>query len=271
MSLTLDSAIKKELFVSSPASTPETNTTNNISPDSFSNVNIEQSLKRFELALSSLVDSLAKFAPDVKCANEVLASDRALNDSIVQLKEHFEAGLTIRRLSQVSDNLDKQLSQMLLNLTDGRQKLKAISSGVATIPDRANEKPISAEKLINYATRITKFTHAPPGYSPGLPNEHANYPWPSEDELRRGVLALSALHGSLDKERYEGSGQVPDKVVPDQTSSENASQYQFRNRANSLVSYDDRPISGTSSGAAGPQALELDLFDPDDDDEEEEP
>lgn len=253
---------------SDTASIKQLNDSANYDSSNASGPQIENALKRYELALSSLVDSLAKFTPDEKWAHELLASDRYLNESIVQLKEHYKAGLTIDQLRETSYVLDKKLGLMLLGLTDGRQQLKQIEADVETgAGDQGNERPISAEKLINYATKITKFTHAPPGYNPGLPNEHANYPWPSEDELRRGVLALDAMNQTADKERYEGSGEVQEKMVSE--APVQVAHTTQRNRASSLVSYDDRPMVGPSSGAAGPQVLELDLFDPDAEDDDE--
>lgn len=68
------------------------------------------------------------------------------------------------------------------------------------------EKPkVSARELLDYATRITKFTSAPPGFN-GQGNGDFNYPWPSEDELRKGMMALSQMQGI--KEIEDGQQQV---------------------------------------------------------------
>lgn len=85
----------------------------------------------------------------------------------------------------------------LEELRQQRRKSSLVLNGKIG-PEKAK---VSARELLDYATRITKFTSAPPGFNPQGGGDF-NYPWPSEDELRKGMLALSQMTGI--KEIEEG-------------------------------------------------------------------
>lgn len=277
---------------------------------------IGQSLQKFENVLASLVESVAKFRPNVEIAKELIEADEELTDSITELVEHHHAAQQLLRLRKVSASLDEQLDTLLVTLADCRRTLRGlprpddkylkayeqyqkqqehihegvngnvnhtVAASILVESTGPLNPRVSAQELLHYATKITKFTSAPPGYNQAAP-EHANFPWPTEDEMRRGMLALSAIEGTSDTPSNKDNN-VTSKV---ETSTEEDTTSKFSHingttetsngvrmaagRRNSLVDYgDNRPDAvNANETQISPAQLDLDLFDPDDDDDDEE-
>lgn len=272
----------------------------------FKKLTIKQSLQRFESVLANLVESVSKFRPSVQSAEELIAADDALVQSIAELVEHQLAAQNLVRLRKVSVALDEQLNSLLVTLADCRRTLRGLprphekylkayeqqkeanadpaSTATVLAETVVSLNPrVSAQDLLNYATKITKFTSAPPGYNQAAP-EHANFPWPTEDEMRKGMLALSAIAGTsdTDKEAEPASTATTEKPADDASSStattagtapaaSNGGGVAPERRRSSLVDYgNQRPDVGQPEPSATASKLDLDLFDPDDDDEEDE-
>ncbi|ANB11386.1 Med4p [Sugiyamaella lignohabitans] len=261
---------------------------------------IQSSLPRLESAIGQLVDGLGKFTATPQQAQDVIDADNDLSIALEELLEHQEAGKTIQKLKKISAELDRQLNQVLLSLSESRRELQSALRNVDDSDDSRVASPISANELLSYATKITKFTHPPPGYNPEVANEHANLPWPSEDGLRRGVLAMLAADAEKDETALRQASTVKTEPVKtehtnqelhkgaDGTSSQSP-QRDPRQRRSSIVSYGERPVI-TNPSASSPQAqpvspsathaehassgngggaLDLDLFDPDEEEDDE--
>jgi hypothetical protein len=235
---------------------------------------IGSTISKFETALASLVDSVAKFNPSSKLVQDVIDADAELSEAVSELLEHQEAGKTIKRLETISNELDKQLNAVLLGLSESRRELQTPLDGHM---ESETTREISADELLSYATKITKFTHAPPGYNPEIANEHATFPWPTEDDLRKGMLAMSAVSGEQDEtamtQPAESKSAAPDAVsgtAKQPTLSPQQEKAIKIRRRSSLVSYGEKPVINPSGPADRPnRVLDLDLFDPDEEDEEE--
>jgi len=64
-------------------------------------------------------------------------------------------------------------------------------------PNSATSVALECKTLLAYATRLSKFSQAPPGYvaeNPEASNAPIHTPWPGEDSMRRGALAASISH-----------------------------------------------------------------------------
>ncbi|CAN6614674.1 mediator of RNA polymerase II transcription subunit 4 [Trichomonascus vanleenenianus] len=240
-------------------------------PVSGQKVDTLQRLTEFEELLNEFVESVSKFRPDTKVSAAFIAADDALSRSIEDLKKHQEYGREIDSLKEQNDRLDAQLNDLLIGLSDCRRELMALPSIEDGEADQSETTPqsreyINADELLKYATKITKFTRAPPGYNPHL-HEHASFPWPTEDELRRGVMAEISLNPD----------QVAPKTPPPAKVTENGSAANGHSfvRRGSLVSYGERPVIDPSQAPSSNEplqspklqpVLDLDLFDPDEDD-----
>jgi mediator of RNA polymerase II transcription subunit 4 len=242
-------------------------------------LNVFSSVNEFESALSNLIDSISTFKPNEEHAERLIEADLRFSSSVEDLVQHQQIGKQIKQVKAVSDELDNQLNALLVGLSDCRRSLNSvpnlaqeelIKSGLG----KNYRKQVPADELLKYATRITKFTHAPPGYDPNIP-EHANLPWPTEDELRRGVLAMSAMMDSQIADINTPSNETK-KIQAKQTAGVSQSPTIIvRRRRSSVVEYGERPVidpsaAPTLANSAGPAksaVLDLDLFDPDEDEE----
>lgn len=280
--------------------TVETGTTK--SGKTYTKPTIRRSLLRFESVLANLVESVSKFRPSVEFAKELIEVDEELAVSIAELVEHQRTAQQLLRLRKVSISLDEQLNTLLVTLADCRRTLRGLprpdekymkafeqqelqnktgdkSSMKAAVFEAAGPlgPRVSAQDLLHYATKITKFTSAPPGYNQQAP-EHANFPWPTEDEMRRGMLALSAIAGTLDVEPESTTKLVQKSAEPEASrpSGQANGHGETSNgvgmgRRNSLVDYgDQRPDLLNANEGPSTAQLDLDLFDPDDDDDDDE-
>lgn len=268
----------------------------------YQKLTIKQSLTQFETVLAQLVGSVSKFQPSVDAAEKLIQADARLNESIAELLEHQKAAEKLLRLRKVSTALDEQLNTLLVTLADCRRTLRGLprpsekyvqffeqkEQGLSVDDiDLAQQPRVSAKDLLHYATKITKFTSAPPGYNQNQP-EHANFPWPIEDEMRRGMLALSAIAGTSDQAAQAADGgaaaattgaagqgserKSSDTSNPQQQQQQQASEGAAGSganaetrRRNSMADYgEQRPAE-----PSGTAQLDLDLFDPDDDDDDD--
>jgi mediator of RNA polymerase II transcription subunit 4 len=239
-------------------------------------------LSVFETSLSNLLESVGKFSPSVELAQNLIDADHNLSEAIEELVIHQQACQRIQGLQRESDKLNQQLNRILVELADCRRSLSALPvlftevSADESSKDDSTTIPLSAGRLLEYANKITKFTRAPPGYNSEMP-EHANFPWPNEDELRKGVLTMSGLRG--DALVSDGAGttteappSTTDTITTEhppsiaQNSAEMLSK--MSRRRSSAVSYGERPLVAPSA-PPGKAILDLDLFDPDEEDEDE--
>lgn len=267
----------------------------------YKKLTIKQSLSQFENVLAKLVKSVSKYQPSVELTEQLIQADAELTDSIAELVVHQQAALKLLRLRKVSAALDEQLNTLLVTLADCRRTLRALPRPdekyvkaleqrdltkdlAIAMPDvePLSQTRVSAKELLHYATKITKFTSAPPGYNRNQP-EHANFPWPTEDEMRRGMLALSAIAGTADGGQNGETGNrsvsasasaPPIPKSEDKTASANNHRVDSSNgssaaqgRRNSMEDY-NRPDMGPAEPASTAQ-LDLDLFDPDEDDDDD--
>lgn len=299
--------------------------------NTYKKLTIAQTLDRFENVLANLVESVSKFRPSVDDAKTLIAVDEELTQSIAELVAHQRAAKKLLRLRRESASLDEQLNMLLVTLADCRRTLRGLPrphekylkafelkeqqqrqqqestqlqptqlQSIELQSDLNFIEPltprVSAKELLQYATKVTKFTSAPPGYNQAAP-EHANFPWPTEDEMRRGVLALSAIAGTLNpKDESEVEPLVDSSTVSASTSAtattgksagtisatgleENSSKQQTGgsngismapvHRRDSRDYGEQRPDLSRQAVPQTTSQLDLDLFDPDDDEDEE--
>ncbi|KAA8915735.1 hypothetical protein TRICI_002117 [Trichomonascus ciferrii] len=241
-------------------------------------LSIGRSLETYERIINELVESIGAFRPKKDLIPRLIEADGELFEAIDELAKHQEAGKKIKKLQSESDELSQKLNLIIIGLSDCRRQLQALP-GRESIRDH-DEETVSAKELLKYATKITKFTHAPPGYDPQMP-EHANFPWPTEDELRRGTMALLAMNSEEDEnlqavdekalnsiKNDNPSQQPPDNSNNNNTTTNANSTTTGKRRSSSLVSYGERPVVDPSAAPRenNNAVLDLDLFDPDEED-----
>lgn len=252
---------------------------------------IGHSLSVFETALTNLLESVGNFSPSIELANSVIDADKSLDEAIDELVVQQQACDKIESLQQESDELNQQLNKILVELSNCRRSLSSLpvlfsgeSDGTGSSKESNDTNfSLTAGNLLEYANKITKFTRAPPGYNPEMP-EYANFPWPNEDELRKGVLAMNTLrdHGSNSEEHNSKNSTQATQATQNmansttntvqqhnKTISQNSNEIlsKMSRRRSSAVSYGERP-NVAPLAPPGKAILDLDLFDPDEEDED---
>lgn len=236
--------------LSSRLGTPEI--PSNVHEKRVANLPISKNLKTLESTLNTLLESISRYAPDLKAAEELVKTQEALNVSVDEIIKHQESGLEIDGLEQQSSKLDQTTKDILKGLSECRQKLSALPSLDKALSEQRqmNENKIPADELLQYAMKLAKFTTAPPTFDSSAigPN---NFIWPAEDSLRRGMLAVASLNAAKLTGKEEVSEEKKEEV-------EKAGASPQQRRGSFNGSYGDADADGDAD------VLEdLDLFDPD--------
>lgn len=182
---------------SSSASLITEATSNLTKEDELSRVRIYTELCQYEETLAALVDSVDNFKPDIKIAHELIDVDKNLFKSLDSFAEYDKIDSELKRLETESNELDQRTKEILETLNDCYNKLnelpmlEQVEFEKQTILKQRSK--INSHVLLDYATKLSKFTKIPPTFDKGSigPN---NFIWPAEDALRRGMLAMASLH-----------------------------------------------------------------------------
>ncbi|KAK9385037.1 vitamin-D-receptor interacting mediator subunit 4-domain-containing protein [Lipomyces mesembrius] len=185
-------------------------------------------LDAFEHKIAELIETVGLYSPGAGTARDLVDVDLQLGKAVNELLLYQENKALIAKLSAESSDLDSRFHILLKALSDARSALLSIpGANDLGSNDTADTPKTSYTELLAYATKISKFASAPPGFAPPpawasrplreLPTIEtsadgqaptvaetvsatlkeaykdpssipANLPWPAEDEMRRGML-----------------------------------------------------------------------------------
>ncbi|PRT53248.1 Mediator of RNA polymerase II transcription subunit 4 [Wickerhamiella sorbophila] len=140
---------------------------------------MDRLLEQLEEEITTLVDRISHYQPIEECSRSILQLDRDAVAALEELREHYNACRRLEALKVESAQLDNEINETLVGLSECRKLLET-----KPVHDKAGE-PIAADVLLNYATKITRFTKKLPGIEV--------LPWPTEDQIRKGMLATLAV------------------------------------------------------------------------------
>lgn len=250
--------------------------------DELSKVQIYGDLTQYEEKVAALVDSVDHFKPDIKIVHDLIDVDKRLYKSLDTFAEYDTIDAELKRLDRESAQLEERTKEVLEILNECYSMLNAlpmleqVEFEKQTILKQRSK--INSSELLNYATKLSKFTKIPPTFDKGTigPN---NFVWPAEDALRRGMLAIASLHskemtkipGEPDEEEEEDKDK---EKHTDQLKDENdaknkgvlASEPQEVRRSSSYVMSGnpaDNIIEDNKDADDEALDLDLDLFNPD--------
>lgn len=123
--------------------------------------------------------------------------DRQLVEETSLLRQHLVKCKQIAELEQESLTLDKQIDEILIQLARTRKELVELPSV------DCNSGKVDAGEVLDYATRITKFTRAT--------GAQQVLPWTAEDMLRRGMLATLAINKDDPEELSDSKSPAADR------------------------------------------------------------
>lgn len=250
--------------------------------DELSKVQIYGDLTQYEEKVAALVDSVDHFKPDIKIVHDLIDVDKRLYKSLDTFAEYDTIDAELKRLDRESAQLEERTKEVLEILNECYSMLNAlpmleqVEFEKQTILKQRSK--INSSELLNYATKLSKFTKIPPTFDKGTigPN---NFVWPAEDALRRGTLAIASLHSKemtkIPGEPDEEEEEEKDKEKhTDQLKDENdaknkgvlASEPQeVRRRSSYVMSGNpaDNIIEDNKDADDEALDLDLDLFNPD--------
>ncbi|GCE97938.1 mediator of RNA polymerase II transcription subunit 4 [Zygosaccharomyces mellis] len=169
----------------------------NNNEDELSKVQIYGDLTQYEEKLGALVKTVDNFKPDVNIVHELIAVDKSLYKNLDSFAEYDRIDSELNRLDKESNELDRKTKEVLETLSECYEMLNTlpmleqVEFEKQTILKQRSK--VNSSVLLNYATKLSKFTKIPPTFDKGTigPN---NFVWPAEDALRRGMLAIASLH-----------------------------------------------------------------------------
>jgi hypothetical protein len=258
------------------------------------NAVVQKSFDNLEASLATLIESVASYNPSPVAARAVIAADDGLVESLNQLGEHQHGYQKILDLREVSEALDRQLTELLEGLSEARKELSSIPG---TVFEESHEVPY--DELLTYARKISKYTRPPQsskftqadtaGGSGNDKTEHDNgeasqqsqrslplglseedvsaldpssqlqfTPWPSEEVMKRGALSQMGY-----EEELKAKG-LPLPVMAPVANGQGLGD----NRGPVETSMETAIVAPVQVAAAQnhrpAQKVELDLFNPDD-------
>ncbi|KAK9364848.1 vitamin-D-receptor interacting mediator subunit 4-domain-containing protein [Lipomyces kononenkoae] len=185
-----------------------------ISSSATPKLSIFGALDAFERKIADLIDKVALYAPGRDTAKELVEMDLNLEKAVEELLLYQENKALIARLEEESNNLDSQLNVLLKVLSDARVALLSIPGATDLGLNDSHEIPkTSYTEILEYATKISKFSRAPPGFEPP-PG------WVSEPPLsEQPKTETSAIEGQAPtveetvsatlKDAYRGPSSIP--------------------------------------------------------------
>ncbi|ODV90225.1 hypothetical protein CANCADRAFT_56786 [Tortispora caseinolytica NRRL Y-17796] len=232
-------------------------------------------------AFDKYLDAVATYQSHEKHVARLERACEDVNKALSMLEQHQQNHELITQLNEGTQRADSELRNRMKQLVQLRQRLNQLPKpSKVSVPE--SQKEVSYSELLAYATKISKFTTAPPGYAQAahaaataaasadaesqpkldspdpdnnriVPPEYskpitsvpANFPWPSEDEMRRGCLAeynLKSLKTERPVENNNLAVEQPHTVTKDESMSPTA----------------HVPMENTNT------TVDLDLYDPDD-------
>ncbi|CAI4051795.1 hypothetical protein SKDZ_15G3180 [Saccharomyces kudriavzevii ZP591] len=253
------------------------------SEDKLSKVQLYEDLCRYEGILSKLVESVDRFKPDLDVARDLISADESLFNNVKLLADYDNIDRNLQKIDKDSEELDSKSRKILEILNECHDEL----SGLPTLEQVEFEKntilqqrsKINSTALLDYATKLSKFTKIPPTFDKGTVGPN-NFIWPAEDALRRGMLAMASLH-SKELTRVPGEDVQETEEVPTAPLSQPGQQEEQEAQNEDISDKDTFIFKGTphkdAEHAPGVKDkeeennnnddaldLDLDLFDPDD-------
>ncbi|KAK1783006.1 vitamin-D-receptor interacting mediator subunit 4-domain-containing protein [Copromyces sp. CBS 386.78] len=202
---------------------------------------LDARFERVEKALATFIDSIAKYNPSEKLAEDLVAADRELAAGLKELERHQNNHARILQLRQETASLDQQTKDIIGGLWNMRKEVK--TTPATNYPAAGPKYKFTTHELLNYAKRITGtpaasaaptpaasgpvttttsttalFSQpplAPSANQTALPDDfkpHINlltgyqfHPWPTEDKVRMGGMAAyqSLVSRAVDPRGYD--------------------------------------------------------------------
>ncbi|KAK3952434.1 mediator of RNA polymerase II transcription subunit 4 [Pseudoneurospora amorphoporcata] len=120
---------------------------------------LDTRFERVEKALATFIDSIAKYNPSEKLAEDLVAADRELAAGLKELERHQNNHARILQLRQETASLDQQTKDIIGGLWNMRKEVK--TTPATNYPAAGPKYKFTTHELLNYAKRISRTTLPP--------------------------------------------------------------------------------------------------------------
>jgi len=138
---------------------------------------LDARFERVEKALTTLIDSIAKYNPSEKLAEDLTTADKELTQGLCELEHHQNNSARISQLRQETTALDTQTKEIIGTLWSMRKEVK--NTTTTTYPSGTPKYEFTTSDLLGYARRISRNTLPPPGVTNGV--DFGASPPPAQD------------------------------------------------------------------------------------------
>ncbi|KAK0629591.1 vitamin-D-receptor interacting mediator subunit 4-domain-containing protein [Bombardia bombarda] len=137
--------------------------------------------ERVEKALANLIDSISKYHPSEKLADDLATADQELLKGLRELERHQNNHAHILKLRAETAALDAQTKDIIGALWTMRKEVK--NTQTTTYPSTRPKSQFTTAELLDYARRISPHTLPPPGVTNGVDLTAAPTPAQQQDGL----------------------------------------------------------------------------------------
>ncbi|KAK4213946.1 vitamin-D-receptor interacting mediator subunit 4-domain-containing protein [Rhypophila decipiens] len=127
---------------------------------------LDARFERVEKALAVLIDSITKYNPSEKLADDLAVADRELAQGLKDLERHQNNYARIQQLRNESAALDSQIKDTMGALWSVRKEVK--NTQTTNYPPTGPRYNFTTVELLDYARRISQNTLPPPGVTNGV-------------------------------------------------------------------------------------------------------
>ncbi|KAK4184609.1 putative mediator of RNA polymerase II transcription subunit 4 [Podospora australis] len=127
---------------------------------------LDGSFERVERSLALLIDSLTKYNPSEKLAQELASAEQDLQQSLKELEVHQNNFARIDELRRQTEHFDAQTKEIVQALWNMRKELKAVTT--MNYSSSTPKYDFTVAQLLAYARRISRNTLPPPGVTNGV-------------------------------------------------------------------------------------------------------
>lgn len=246
--------------------------------DSINDIELYKNICSYEDTLNSLVESVDRYKPDIQLARELITVDKNLFQSLNEFSRYDKIDTKLEQLNKESQEIDLKIKDILDTLNECHDQLNSMPT-LQQVEFEMNaileqRQRINSKDLLEYATKLSKFTKAPPTFDKGSigPN---NFIWPAEDALRRGMLAMANLY-SKELTKVSANNSTTDSNVVSKSDNNqvlvqnegetNLENFESRERRSSFVfgaHSSDNEKENEDENEDDMMDLDLDLFNPD--------
>lgn len=179
-------------------------------------LSIKKDVAVLESQISQYIKSVQQYAPTYHNLTEIVEKDVQIENLKKLSVNDMNFDLALGDLKNESDSLNEKLWTVLNTLQDARQKLLDLPDEYEEFPSDFTDNPLLSLELLAYASKLAKFTTIPA--TTDLNIGPANYIWPGEDNLRRGVMAMAVKYRDvlIGEEKEE----VPEQEVKEEKEQE---------------------------------------------------